>query len=316
MKIAFYVGTIGVRGTSVALYDYARYNEDILGNKSIVLIERDKLPQNDMVALVKFLNRFDLIPIEKDELQSVLEREGCDVLYAMKYGKKDDIVYHKGKTVVHCVFDMSESHGDVYAGVSKELAEKYGSSVYVPHMIGIKPINNENLRESLGIPSDAVVFGRYGGPDTFNIDYCWDVIDYLVHNRKDMYFIFINTDQVVKHPQIKYLEKIASDEDKNRYLNTLDAFLECGTLGHSFGLAIGEASTYNKPIICYKSNNLWNTAHLAILGDKALYFTNLQEFFCLLYFFDKKEYEGKDMNCYRDFSPEKVMEKFKAVFLD
>ena len=47
MKIAFYIGAICVRGTSNATYDYANYNEKILGNKSIIVIPKSSLNKND-----------------------------------------------------------------------------------------------------------------------------------------------------------------------------------------------------------------------------------------------------------------------------
>ena len=43
MRIAFYMGAICVRGTSNATYDYADYNEKILGNKSIIIIPESSI---------------------------------------------------------------------------------------------------------------------------------------------------------------------------------------------------------------------------------------------------------------------------------
>jgi hypothetical protein len=37
VKIAFWDNGLGERGTTVALYDYAHFNEVLLGNKSIIL---------------------------------------------------------------------------------------------------------------------------------------------------------------------------------------------------------------------------------------------------------------------------------------
>ncbi len=36
-SVAFHSNQLGIRGTEVALYDYARYNEEILGNKSYII---------------------------------------------------------------------------------------------------------------------------------------------------------------------------------------------------------------------------------------------------------------------------------------
>ena len=35
-KIAFHSNQLSLRGTEIALYAYAKYNEEILGNKSVI----------------------------------------------------------------------------------------------------------------------------------------------------------------------------------------------------------------------------------------------------------------------------------------
>ena len=52
--VGFMTGQLGLRGTEVAVYDYARYNEEILGNKSFIF----SYANADMSTLEKFENRF------------------------------------------------------------------------------------------------------------------------------------------------------------------------------------------------------------------------------------------------------------------
>lgn len=319
MKIAFYMGAICVRGTSNATYDYADYNEKILGNRSVIIIPKSSLSVNDKLGVIRISTRFPIrIHNGIEHLDKILVEEGCTMMYNLKYGKNDGLLSKKVKNLVHCVFDMSEPHGDVYAGVSRAMASKFGKDLYVPHMVGLKPVGKDNLRAELGIPEKCIVFGRYGGVDTFNIKFCMDIIIWLVNTRRDIYFVFINTAEFYKHPHIFYLPKITREEDKNRFIQTCDAHLECGTLGHSFGLAIGENSVNNKPIIAYRPdpNTLWNTAHLEILGDNGLYFKDEDEFKNILSKFNPDQYKNRDMNFYKEYSPEKVMEKFKKVFIE
>lgn len=317
MRIAFYSSVICVRGSSVALYDYAHYNETILGNESIILVPESGLKDSDPVGMRKFVGRFRVISFA--DLEKTLETEKCDVLYCIKFGTKDGIVSTRIKTVVHCVFDMSEPHGDVYAGVSLALARKFGKNLFVPHMIGLRPsLTGKNLREKLGIPKDAVVFGRYGGEDTFRLDFCQRAISRIVNEDRNIYFAFINTPRFINHPKVFYLDKITEEDDKNLFICTCDAHLECGDLGHSFGLAIGEFSVNNKPAIVYRpepAHLLWNTAHLDILGEKGIYYKNEEEFYTILTTFKPEDYRFRDMNCYGDYTPEKVMKVFEKVFL-
>ena len=58
---------------------------------------------------------------------------------------------------------------------------------------------------------------------------------------------------------------------------------------------------------------MWNRAHLDILGDKVRGYENESEFYNILNTFDPKK--GGE-NCYREYTPEKVMRKFKEVFID
>jgi hypothetical protein len=318
IKIAFWLDELNIRGTTVASYDYAVGNEEILQNESIFIVAEKGVTRSNPEAMVRIASRFLVYSCQNlDQMENILYEEKCSILYCIKYGRNDGIVSTRIKTVIHCVFDMSDPHGNVYAGVSEAVARKYGHSLFVPHMIALRPTKNgENLRQSLNIPPDAIVFGRYGGLDTFNIDFCWQVISDIVQRRTDIYFLFINTVEVVRNNRIFYLDKITTEEEKNRFISTCDAHLECGTLGHSFGLAIGEFSVHNKPIIAYRGKNMWNTAHFDILGNRGLYFSSSEQFFHLLTTFRRQNYENKDMNCYRDYTPEKVMAIFKKVFID
>ena len=317
MKIAFHTDQIDVRGTCVSLYDYAHYNETLLGNESVIVTSTKHISRNDIIAVQKFMKRFKVFFYDtKENLETILKGEKCDVMYCIKYGKDDGFVSSNIKTVVHAVFDLSQPHGDVFAAVSETLAKKYNYSLFVPHMIAHKPSKNgKNLRKELGIPETAVVIGRYGGQDTFNLSFVKESISRIVKDRGDIYFLFINTPVFVNHPQVIHRGKVVSEDEKNKFICTCDAHLEASTLGHTFGLAMGEFSVNNKPIIAY-NGQLWNTNHLEILKDRGIYFKTAEEFEKIIREFDKADYEEKDLNCYKEFSPERVMAKFKEVFLD
>ena len=314
LTVAFHTDQIDVRGTCVSLYDYAHHNETLLGNKSVVVTSTEHMHRNDMIAVDKFRKRFPVFFYTgREHLEEILVGEKCDVLYCIKYGTNDGFVSNKVKTVVHAVFDLSQPHGEVFAVVSKNLADKYNYPLHVPHMISHKPsATGENLREELGISITDIVIGRYGGQDTFNLEFVRQSIKNIVRTRSDIYFLFINTPVFDTHKQVIFMDKIVTEDEKNKFICTCDAHLEASTLGHTFGLAMGEFSVNNKPIIAY-NGKMWNTNHLDILKDKGIYFKNAEEFEEVIKNF--KPIVGKDLNCYKDFSPEIVMEKFQKVFL-
>ena len=77
VKIAFFLRHVAERGTEVAIYDYAHYNETILGNQSI-MIRVDGTPCKPDV-LRKFESRFPLFTVrEFGEIDDLLRRENVD----------------------------------------------------------------------------------------------------------------------------------------------------------------------------------------------------------------------------------------------
>ena len=68
MKILFHSNQLSLRGTEVALYDYAHYNEEILHNSSLIAIKRSG--QHHPLAVKKFHTRFNVIYYDSlNELQ-------------------------------------------------------------------------------------------------------------------------------------------------------------------------------------------------------------------------------------------------------
>jgi hypothetical protein len=52
--------------------------------------------------------------------------------------------------------------------------------------------------------------------------------------------------------------------------------------------------------------------HINVLGEDGMYYSDYQELYDIL----NNLIVFSDINCYHDYTPEKVMAKFKEVFLD
>lgn len=313
--IAFYSNQLCHRGTTVALYDYAHYNETILLNKSIILYNYNS-PYNDKDVLNKFINRFGEKKVfgikelpTSTIIDNILEENSCDVLYVIKYGYNDGIISNSIKTCIHCVFTCAEPHGDVYSRISNQVKGKKDVPV-VPHMISL-PSHNRNMRQKLGIPEDAIVFGRYGGYYEFNIQYVKDNIIQVALTHPNIYFLFANT-ETFGYPleNIIFLDKIIDLDEKVEFIQTCDAMIWGRLEGETFGLSIGEFSSKNKPILCCTSVN--DNAHINILREKAIIYNEDSLYYTLIFF---KKTDIKNWNAYEEYCPEKVMEKFKSVYL-
>lgn len=308
MNVIFHENQLGLRGTTVALYEMAHYNETILGNASYISAPID----SDRIANDKFVERFgaDRILLYDDisSLETINERLDITHGYIIKAGYNDGKLIPGVKNFVHAVFDGSQPHGDCYMAVSKWLGNKHGID-YLPHIVSLPEVS-QNYRSSLGIPEAAMVFGRYGGAEQFDVDYLSEAI-YAAAN-KGIYFLLMNTAPLKSdHPNIVYLDPIIDLEMKTAFVNTCDAMIHGRTEGESFGLAICEFLHQNKPVVT--NIECRDKHHIELLGDKGFYYTTANELYAILISIQKKEYQVKQL--VEQFQPNIVMQKFKEVFL-
>lgn len=320
LRIAFTAMHLTERGTTTALLDYAHYNVTLLGNVSVILYQSHHPatfpPYEEVVK-----NSFEHYTFDSfDEVDAIVKDHAIDALYIIKSGQYDGRVSKVCPNLVHAVF-VSEPHGDRYAFISEWLATKVGSPTsYVPHMISL-PLDvigrEENLRSALTIPMTAIVYGGYGGRDSFDLPFVHRVIERIVTERRDVYFLFMNFDRsTFEHPQIIYLPPSIDKKYKVRFIQSCDAMIHGRSAGESFGLAVGEFSSCNKPIVTYQSDDKWyDKEHLRILGYKGIYYTNGDSLYTILNSLDPKITQSSDWNAYKMYAPEPVMKRFHDFFL-
>lgn len=312
--VAFWSGQLGMRGTDVALFDFARWNEELLGNRSLVIA-----PAGVHEDLARFTARFPVFLYDGDfaAAERILERERVDCLYAIKTGQRDGILAGACRTAVHAVFTFHEPHGDAYAYISPWLSRAVsgGRAPWVPLIVDA-PAADGDLRAELGIPQDAIVFGRHGGPDAFDIPFVHRVVDDVSAARPDLFFVFLNTAPFcASRPNVVHLPVTHDPARKARFVATCDAMLHARLRGECFGLAIAEFSAANRPVLTY-GDRRWvpEQAHLDLLGDRALAYRSAAELHALLTTFAPDP--RRDWNAFRDFTPARVMPRFREVFLD
>ncbi len=314
MKIVgFLSNQISNRGTENALYLYAHYNETLLKNKSIILTKRI----DNQEAYEMFQKRFGIIYFfnNNNDIDDIVVTNQITHLYMIKSGENDGIISKFCKNLIHCVFQSSQPHGDVYATIS-DIVNKNSRTLYpvVPHIVEIFE-TNQDLRAELGIPPDKIVFGRYGGKDTFDIEFVIHVINKVLEMRNDVYFIFMNTERnsnLHKNERVIFLPGTSNLELKRKFINTCDAMLHARSRGESFGLSVGEFALSLKPIFTY--SNSYEKNHIQVLKDQCLLYHDYNSLIYNILTFHKKKYDMND-NGYFQFTPEKVMTIFNHVFL-
>lgn len=344
MKIAFIEQKISDRGTTVAIYDYAHFNEELLGNSSITF----SIPGGDAGAEARFSERFDHhFYRNREELDQLLKKLEIDFAYFLKNGKKDEAYTEACPFGVHCVFNTSYPHGDIHASISDYLNQRHHSHCpVVPHMISM-PEGSGDMRKELNIPKDAIVFGRHGGIENFNLDFVQKAVKRILAEQKNTYFLLLNTERFLEpgSPGSERCIHLDSTTDRNevaRFINSCDAMLHARRGGETFGLACGEFSTLNKPVVTWSPptgidgiklhfRNLYvkltgtgtriphrmPRAHLDILGERAIVYHTAKDLYPILSSPETWLNRHENWDAYsQNYGPKPIMQRFKKVFLD
>jgi hypothetical protein len=314
MNIAFWDNSLGERGTTVSLYDYAYYNQTILKNKSFIFYDKNR-SDNIKEIIDKFEKQFVIHETDNfKEVDDYIKKYNITHIYIIKSGAKDDRISKIAKNCIHCVFNCFEPHGDIYSSISPWINGNNGQYPTVPHMINLPVNHTNNMRKKLNIPENAIVFGGYGGNTSFDIPLVHNTVINVALNNPNIYFLFANFYKFYDNlPNIIHLPMITDLEEKVEFINTADAMLWGRSNGETFGIAIGEFSSKNKPVIAMKIGDI---SHVHLLGDKGIWYTNESDLYDILTKFNPDIERTKDWNAYKDYTPEKVMEIFKKIYLD
>jgi glycosyltransferase involved in cell wall biosynthesis len=322
MKIAFQTNTICHRGTTVAILDYAKYNERILGNESIIVyptnfndpgVSPDSLTQQDVLDEVK--KEFTVIGYTSlQELDKIIVDNNVDATYFIKGGFNDGIVTTKSKNLIHAVFQAKHPHGDRYAYISEWLSEHMSNKEidYVPHIVDLPKAKKTNFREKLGIGEDKIVIGRIGGLHQFDIPFVLETIAQVAYKNPNYVFVFVNTFKFVNLPNVIFINPIIAEQEKTDFILSCDAMIHGRSDGESFGLAICEGLFHNKPVFCFNGGR--DKHHITLLKDSGLLYNNSHELYDML--LNVKKFTGNYSTIVEKFNPKIVMEKFKKVFLN
>lgn len=310
MNVAFHSNQLGMRGTEVALYDYALYNEIILGNKSIIVSDSTK----ELSTLDKFKSKFEVFLYEEfKDVQPFVDKNKIDFTYFIKSGNNDGKLLTNTKNSIHAVFQEKQIHGDNYAYVSEWLAAKMGlPGQYVPHIVTL-PEPTDTFRKKLNIPKDAIVVGRYGGFNEFDIPFVHHAISKVISTRNDIYFLMMNTAPFLNHERLIYVDSTYKLQNKSNFINTCDYMIHGRNHGESFGLAICEFLHGGKPVISWKGG--LDKHHVDLLKNTPFCYENATELNNILVNLSKVDNSAVCKSIVEQFSPKNVMERFNSIFL-
>lgn len=319
MKILFHENELNYRGTSIALYDYADFNERYLGNESLIIYNKN-LETNHHLGIEKFNKRFNVFGYENfDEVDHFIKKNNIDIFYAIKNGDPDIVDTKECKSCIHNIFKFYNPHGDVYAYVSEWLSEEmsHGKEPFVPHMVNFEHEVYDDLRTELNIPKTAKVFGYYGGAKSFNIKFAQKTIEKIASRYKDIYFLFMGVDSFLiekwwksSKPNIIFLPPNADIAVKQKFINTCNALLHARERGETFGITVAEFAIMGKSVITFADSP--EKAHIKQLEDQAYYYHDKNDLKNIILDADLN-LSAKEL--YEKFLPNSVMDRFESIFI-
>ena len=257
-----------------------------------------------------------------DEIRYVLAKmvdaNKIDFLHVLSHGANNGLVPDNCRTGVHCVFDMSQPHGTVYAGVSEYLCRKFQrpATDCVPHIVKtLSP--TKNLRPQYSIPQDALVLGRHGGYAEFNIPFVHRAVETALKQRENLWLLFLSTKPFCDHPRAIFIPWVETEQEVANFIHTCDGMLHARAMGETFGLAVGEFSAAGKRVLTWQpqdSTSLYDAAHLEYLGNAAITYSSYEELLNILLHL---EAYGVGLDRYSQrFSERFVMDAYERVFLN
>lgn len=323
MKIAIHSRQFDGRGSGKVPYEYGMHLKSMFGYDVIFIASN--LSKNEGIPKLKehfkvFTHDYNIDSQSekvKVELEKFVDTNKIDFMYMLKSGENDKITPDNCKTGIHCVFNMLQNHGSIYAGVSEYLAKKFNQTLYVPHIIkNVEP--TVDVRKEMGISDDTLVVGRIGGMDSFDLPFVHESIKRTLNTRKNILFFFVSTNPFYYDDKLLYIPWLETEEEKFNIIHACDVMIHGRHMGETFGLACGEFSVANKPVITWSGgvNPNYDKCHLNILGDKAIIYNNGEDLFNTLLNLERKNIKDKFWDVYSSkFNETAVMTQYKNIFL-
>lgn len=318
MKLGFYVAQLGLRGTDNFVWKLADTCEQ--NHNVMILTAHHQALSKDVTqeSIDRFRSRFFVVPLMPGEkLDDIVDRYGLQAIYIAKWGIDDGFRSWRCPCIVHAIFDCCQPHGTVYAAISDHMVRKCAAACPVlPFIVQLPPAASD-LREQLSIPTDAFVFGRHGGWNQFDLSFVHNAVVEVATERPDVFFVFMNTAPFGPPVHnIKFLQGTSDPANKAAFIETADAMVHGRSDGETFGLAIGEFSLFNKPVV---TTSRGDTAHIDILGTSSLvgdtqdhYKQQLMQLLAT----DKTLIRQGRWDAYARFSPDYVLRAFEQLLGD
>ena len=315
LKVGFYLRELNFRGIANSIFIYAKNNQSILKNKSIIFYNSTAL-DNKPEAIKEFKKKFKTIKVSSlSQLEKINKNLKLDYIYFQRDGAKDEIV-NNSKNIIHAVFPQNpfQYHGSNYAFISNWLSKTCSNNKFPFAPLPVQLLkNNQDLRRKLKIPKNAKVFGYHGGETSFDLIFVRDAIEKVVKQNKNIYFLFMNIKKFCNHKKVIFIKGSFNQTQKVKFINTCDAMLHARSLGESFGLSCAEFAIKNKPILTY--GYCRQRAHFEICKNNIIPYYSYKDLNTKILDFNKnKKYNSRNLK--NELSEKRTIKIFKEILLN
>ena len=251
------------------------------------------------------------------ELLNVIKEKKPFILHRYSAGIPEfpfvkEIKEHTRHFVSTAVFGNQDNTIDIskVIYVSKHIQWLAGTQDTKNHHVVRNPIeapySTKNLREELGIPNDAFVFGRIGRDDE-SIYENINIKAFAQVERDNVYFVFVAPSDKcrndIKHLGIKnakFIERTTSEERISQFYNTIDVQAHARRDGECNSAAHFEGFAHRVPLISHYGENF--NGHMETTSDAGFIVlsNDIDEYARIMEAFIEKEidYETLSNNAY------------------
>jgi len=305
LKVAFLCDEL-CNEKNMALYNYALYCKKLYNNDSIIFYYKNCLDINKFNFEFKCYEINNIIEIDN----IIIANNITHLYYIITDTINESALCNNAFNLLHLLNDIEINISNNKKYIYSNFSDYSIINKEIPILYNIlnNNIDTNNYRNDLDIPYNAIVIGRYGLYNEFNILEVYEAIIDILNSCDNIYFLFINTQPFHIHSRIIYIDNI-NIIDKIKYLNTCDAMIHAKIDGEIFSIEIAEFSLLNKPIITCNIPNI-NIGHINILQDKAIYYNNKDSLINIFYKLKDILKLNYDWNAFKSFLPDEIMKNF------
>ena len=276
MKIGFFDYCLNFRGTTRAILEYCKILMADTNTQDCTVFFEKNNKYNALGAAKLFIENG--ISVQPMTSRQELFEKNLDFLYHVTSGDSEWNAWIEQipckNVLIHQVGyqpPFQTNHKFAYTSHWQSYFLSGLKADVLPYIVNVNSTNQLDqckCRESLGIPQDAIVLGRLGGQDTWNLGFVNDVVQNIASTEKNIYFIFLNTPKFMqKHERVIFLDGTHDGFKIDQFFSVCDVMLHARWEGETFGMACAEFLFRGKPIITWSESRERN--HI-LMADRSL----------------------------------------------